>query len=64
VSGVGEGPGDGLDGLHDGDGRTEEEESGVQLLVDADEDGEGAEGEGLEGDGGVPAHVIGGGRFS
>ena len=63
VSGVGEGPGDGLDGLHYGDGRTEEEEGGVQLLVDADEDGEGAEGEGLEGDGGVPAHVIGGGRF-
>jgi hypothetical protein len=32
-------------------------------LVDADEDSEGAEGEGLEGYGGVPAHVIGGGRF-
>jgi len=63
MSGVGEGPGDGFYPLHEGDGRTEEEEGGVQLLVDADEDSEGTECEGLEGNGGVPAHLVGGGRF-
>ena len=63
MSGVGEGPGDGLDGLHYGDGRTEKEESGVQLAVNADEDSEGTECEGLEADGGVPAHLVGSGRF-
>ncbi len=63
MSWVGEGPGDGFDGLHDGDGRTEKEESGIQLAVNADEDSEGTECERLEADGGVPAHLVGSGRF-
>lgn len=51
-------PGNGLNCLHKGDGRTEKEESGIELVLDTDEDGEGAECEGLETDGGVPAHVV------
>jgi hypothetical protein len=51
-------PGDGFYPLHEGDGRTEKEESGVQLLVDADEDSERTKCERLERDGGVPTHVV------
>lgn len=51
-------PCDGLNCLHKGDGRTEKEERGIELVLDADEDGEGTECEGLETDGGVPAHVV------
>ena len=56
-------PGDGLNCLHNGDGRTEKEESGIELVLDTDEDGEGAECERLKTNGGVPAHVVRGGRF-
>ena len=56
-------PGNGFDCLHKGDGRTEKEESGIELVLDTEEDGEGAECERLETDGGVPAHVVSGGRF-
>ena len=60
---IGEGPGDGLYPLHCGDGRTKKEESGIQTALDTDEDSEGAERKGLERDGGVPTHVVRGGRF-
>ena len=51
-------PSDGLNCLHKGDGRTEKEERGIELVLDANEDGEGTQCEGLETDGGVPAHVV------
>jgi hypothetical protein len=56
---IGEGPSDGFYPLHKSDGRTEKEESGVKMVLDADEDGEGAECERLERDGCAPAHLVG-----
>lgn len=57
---IGVRPCDGLNCLHKGDGRTEKEECGIELVLNAEEDGEGTECEGLETDGGVPAHVVSG----
>ncbi len=56
-------PCDGFYSLHEGDSRTEKEESWVQLGLDTDNDSEGTECERLERDGGAPAHLVGGGRF-